>query len=264
MPNYRGISPETNGGADLGSTTQKWGKLYANHVLTAGSLYRRRTRKTFTLADLEAAVADGDYAARDIDVGDYYVGASGYTYILAGDNTMKGYVSSNHAALVVNTHSETKWNLTESTAGGYVASNLHSYLVNTALPKCQEDLGLDHLYSQTKIYSTAVDNSRVNRTGRVTGASSDYASSTNQYICALSEIQVFGSIVWSSSGHDTGEANQQLELFRRFCVQEIFGNYLWLRDIAGPGQASRLDLNGRVFNRDTNGNSIAVGLILFH
>lgn len=264
MPNYRGISPEVNGGADLGSTTQKWDKLYANHVLTAGSLYRRRTRKAFTLADLAAAVADGDYAARDIDVGDFYVGASGYTYILAGDNPL-GYTP-NVAGLVVDTNEKSVWNTTATTVGGYVSSAHHSYLLDTVLPKVKADLGESHLAQYNAAYTTAIDSTRYNRYGQNTGATSNFAWSINQYISPLSEIQVTTSIVWSSSGYDSLGANRPLEVFTKFSPPELFDDKsLWLRDVSTATKAcyfSRGD--GSAFSIDANTEMFVAGLVCFH
>lgn len=270
MPDYRGISPEVSGGADLGSATQKWDKVYANHVLTAGSLYRRRTRKAFTLADLAAAVADGDYAARDIAPGDYYEGTSGYTYIFAGDNPLRGTytgypITADHAGLIVQTHATAGWNTTNTTAGGYVGSNLHSYLVNTVLPKVKTDLGVDHLYAHKKLYSTSVGTTLYNRLGSATGASNNWAWSDAQYISALTEMQVYGGTVWSSSGYDTGEADQQLEVFRRFKHTEIFKDeYPWLRDVVSSSYAANAYYAGSANYGSASYAFHVAGLIAFH
>jgi len=230
--------------------------------------YKRRTRKAFTLADLEAAVASGDYAAYDIAPGDYYEGASGYTYIFAGDNPMKGTVADytildNHAGLIVDTHETAKWNNTNSTAGGYVASNLHSYLVNTALPKVQGDLGPSHLIAHRKVYTNSVGATLYNRFGDNTGAANDRASSASQYIAALSEVQVYGSIISSSSLYDMGEADQQLEVFKWYKHTEIFGNEIpWLQNIVSATYAARVDTFASISGA-INENHV-VGLICFH
>ena len=269
MPEYRGLSPEVDGQANLGSPTQKWGKVHANRVLTAGSLYRRRTRKAFTLADLAAAVADGDYAARDIDVGDYFTGASGYTYIFAGDNPLKGTnsytITANHAGLIVDTHAATLWNDTADTTGGYVASKLHSYLTDTVLPNVKSDLGETHLIAHYKLYSNSINATGYNRYGTNTGCSNNFAWSASQYISALTEMQIYGGTVWSSSGHDTGEADQQLEVFKRFKHTDIFGDeFPWLRDVVSATKVCVADAYGSARNYVTTNGSIAVGLICFH
>ena len=269
----RGISPRVTGTVDLGSASKVWRKLYLTLVGKAelGIGYHRRARKAFTLADLEAAVASGKYNEYDIEPGDYYVGASGYTYVLAGDNPFKGaraeyVIANNHAGLIVDTHATKKWNETSDTTGGYVASGLHGYLVDTVLPNVKSDLGESHLYSHQKSYSNAINATRYNRMGTNTGASSSSAWSTNQYISALTEMQVYGGTVWSSSGDDTGEANQQLEVFSRYRFNDIFGDEtFWLRDIASATQACSAVSTGMASAGSASSYALyVVGLICFH
>lgn len=232
--------------------------------------YFRRARKAFALADMIAAVASGNYNEYDIAPGDFYTGASGYTYIFSGANPMKGTytgypINNDHAGLIVDTHATCAWNDTNSTAGGYVGSKLHSYLVNTVLPKVKTDLGADHLYAHKKLYSTAVGTTLYNRLGSASGASNNWAWSDNQYIAALSEVQVYGSIVWSSSGYDTGEADQQLEVFKHFKHTDIFGNeYPWLRDVVSSSCAAFASSYGYAYYDSASYAYYAAGLIAFH
>ena len=49
----------------------------------------------------------------------------------------------------------------------------------------------------------------------------------------MSETECYGSIAWSSSGYDTGNANQQLPLFAfSKQAQNNQSAYYWLKDIA--------------------------------
>lgn len=55
----------------------------------------------------------------------------------------------------------------------------------------------------------------------------------NAQAILMSEIEVYGSIVWSSSGYDTGNANHQFELFAN--SKSAINNrsaWYWLKDIA--------------------------------
>ena len=233
--------------------------------------YKRRARKAFTLANLISAVASGKYCDYDIEPGDYYeASASGYTYIFAGDNPLRGTytgypITADHAGLIVQTHATAGWNTTNTTTGGYVSSNLHSYLVNTVLPKVKTDLGVDHLYAHKKLYSTSVGTSLYNRLGSATGASNNWAWSDGQYISALTEMQVYGGTVWSSSGYDTGEADQQLEVFRRFKHTEIFKDeYPWLRDVASSSYAAGAAGYGHAGGNSASAAHHVAGLIAFH
>ena len=266
-----GISPRVSGTVDLGSASRLWRRLYLTLTGKAelGIGYHRRARKSFALTDLEAAVASGKYNEYDIEPGDYYVGASGYTYVFVGDNPMRGTytgypIEADHAGLIVDTHETCKWNDANDTTGGYVSSKLHAYLVNTVLPKVKTDLGgVGHLYAHRKLYSTSINKTGYNRCGTATGCSNNWAWSENQYIAALSEVQVYGSIVWSSSGYDTGEADQQLEVFRRFKHTEIFGNeYPWLRDVASATKACDASSDGIAYYHGASDPLMSPGLLL--
>jgi len=236
----------------------------------------RHTRTTFTLANLISAVADQNLDKYGIKVGDYYVGASGYTYIVAGLNPLKGTraytVTNNHCGLIVCTHTTHPWNASGNTytgadnrGAGYANSDLHYYLVNTVLPNVKSDLGESHLYAHQKLFSNAVNTTQYNRFGTNSGGASNWSWYSNQFISALTEHQVYGGIAWSSSGYDTGEADQQLEVFKEFKHTDIFGNeYVWLRDVASASYACFADANGNALHDTASKAFYVAALIAFH
>ena len=236
----------------------------------------RHTRTTFTLANLISAVADQNLDKYGIKVGDYYVGASGYTYIVAGLNPLKGThqytITNNHCGLIVCTHTTHSWNDSGNTytgadnrGAGYANSDLHYYLVNTVLPKVKGDLGESHLYAHQKLLSNAVNTTQYNRFGTNTGGASNWSWYNNQYISALTEHQVYGGIAWSSSGYDTGEADQQLEVFKKFKHTDIFGNeYVWLRDVASASYACFAAEYGIAYDYTASFARYVAALIAFH
>lgn len=62
----------------------------------------------------------------------------------------------------------------------------------------------------------------------------------------MSEVQLYGSTIWSSSGFDTGEANEKLALFNLIRPNKLFGNKnIWLRDVASAATFADLDGDGR-------------------
>lgn len=87
-----------------------------------------------------------------------------------------------------------------------------------------------HLKTYKSMLTTGINPSLYNRSGSATGASSVYEWSLVQ-ARLMSEAEVYGSIMWSSSGYDTGDANRQFELFqyRRTAVNDKSVNY-WLKD----------------------------------
>ena len=89
-----------------------------------------------------------------------------------------------------------------------------------------------HLKTIKSILATAMSSSLYNRFGSAGGASSGWGWQSVQ-TRLMSEIEVYGSIVWSSSGYDTGDANHQFELFR-FSKSAVNNRsaYYWLKDAA--------------------------------
>ena len=224
---------------------------YDTFVKTASNILNRRTRLTdFDLSILKQAVADQNLEKYGLRVGDQKT-INGRTYVIAGLNPMNGTstpyrLTQNHVGLIVIPHTTQKWNASGNTytgadgrGAGYANSDLHYYLVNTLLPLVQGDLGSSHLLAHNKLLSNAVNQTGTNKMGSATGCSSGWGWVANQYISALSEVQVYGATVWSSSGNDTGEACRQLDVFRVYNHTEIFGGeYPWLRDVVSASHAA--------------------------
>lgn len=236
----------------------------------------RRTRLTdFSLSTLQQAVADQNLEKYGLKVGDQKT-INGRTYVIAGLNPMKGTstpyrLTQNHVGLIVIPHTTQKWNESGNTytgaggrGAGYANSDLHYYLVNTLLPLVKGDLGSGNLLAHSKLLGNAVNTSGYNRMGSASGCTSNWGWVANQYISALSEVQVYGATVWSSSGFDTGEACRQLDVFRHFNHTEIFGGeYPWLRDVVSASYAALADAAGYApYNSASRALSVAA-LILF-
>lgn len=88
-----------------------------------------------------------------------------------------------------------------------------------------------HLQTYRELVSSAMDPARYNRFGQATGASSSWEWIEVQAIL-MSEIEVYGSVVWGSSGYDIGTAKNQLPIFRLNTADLINSEYYWLRDVA--------------------------------
>ena len=252
-------------------TAENLGKVVAGAGLT------RRTRLTdFSLDVLKQAVADQNLEKYGLQVGDQKT-INGRTYVIAGLNPMKGTstpyrLTTNHVGLIVIPHTTQKWNESGNTytgaggrGAGYANSDLHYYLVNTLLPLVQGDLGSGNLLAHSNLLGNAVNTSGYNRMGDASGCTSSWGWVANQYICALSEVQVYGSVVWSSSGFDTGEACRQLDVFRHFNHTEIFGGeYPWLRDVVSASTAALANGYGHAHNNPASLALYVAALILFH
>ena len=262
--------PVINSSGVLGkSSAANMGKVMAATI-------ERRTRLTdFDLATLRQAIADQNLEKYGLKVGDQKT-IGGRTYVIAGLNVMKGSstpyrVSQNHVGLIVIPHTTQAWNASGNTytgansrGAGYKNSDLHYYLKNTLLPLVEGDLGASSLIAHSKLLSSAVNTTGYNRFGSASGCASSWEWESDCKISALSEVQVYGATVWSSSGYDTGEACRQLDVFRKYNHTEIFGGeYPWLRDVVSASYAAYADHAGGA-GRDTASYARYVAaLILF-
>lgn len=226
---------------------------------------RTRNNITSRLSNLSTAVAEQNLEKYGYAIGDYFVGASGYIYILADMDTYYGgynnsaIVNTHHVSLVVKTGANSKWAETDDTSGGYKTSTLHSYLSSTVLDNIKADMialfggstGLEHLVSHKLLWTTAT---------------SAWAWSDNaEYISALSEPQVYGTNVWAIDGYQTGEAWKWLDVFHKFNFCEIIGNiWWWLRSISSASYACDAYSLGHADHSGASYSGGAVGLIIFH
>lgn len=262
--------PVLNSSGVLGkSSTDNVSKAVAQRV-------ERRTRLTdFDLATLRQAIADQNLEKYGLKVGDQKT-IGGRTYVIAGLNVVKGSstpyrVSQNHVGLIVIPHTTQAWNASSNTytgansrGAGYKNSDLHYYLKNTLLPLVEGDLGASSLIAHSKLLSSAVNTTGYNRLGSASGCASSWGWESDCKISALSEVQVYGATVWSSSGYDTGEACRQLDVFRKYNHTEIFGGeYPWLRDVVSASDAAYASNNGRASYDTASYAYYVAALILF-
>ncbi len=248
-----------------------------NALIDQDELITDRDRKTdFDLAVLKQAVAENNLEKYGLKPGDQKT-INGHTYVIAGLNPMKGTttpyrVTTNHVGLIVIPHTTQKWNESGNTytgadgrGAGYLNSDLHYYLKNTVLPMCNTDLGAANLIGHSKLLTNAVNQNGYNKFGEATGCSSNWTWEADCKICALSEVQVYGAAIWSSSGYDTGEACRQLDVFQRYSHTEIFGGeYVWLRDVVSASYAAFADGDGDADANTASNADCVAALILFH
>lgn len=73
----------------------------------------------------------------------------------------------------------------------------------------------------------------------------------------MSEVEVYGATVWSSSGYDTGSAKVQLSLFR-YSTKALNNrsSWYWLKDIASAANFCNVNNNGNAnYNNASNTNN---------
>lgn len=232
-------------------------------------IINRRTRRDISseLANLPTAIAEQNLKKYGYEIGDYFDGpavhgSSKYRYTIADVDTFFGYdsyavVGTHHITLVVDTKANVKWNNSNDTSSGYVGSNLHSYMVNTVLPNVKSDIASlfgswdGHMIKHQKLYSTA---------------NASWGWSADQYIAALTSVQLHGSPVCDMNFYHTGEGNKPLEVFQEYFYPEILGNHhTWLRSVASASCPCYAGNAGYADGYTAASNEFgAVGLIIFH
>ena len=226
----------------------------------------RRTRRNITsnLDNLTTAIAEQDLTKYGYIIGDYFVGPSGYYYHLAGmDTNYGGYnnqavVNIHHCGIVVNTMSTCQW-LSEGTVTNYSSSTLHSFLTNTALPNIKSDIATlfgdweNHLLKRTEI-----DNA-------IGGWGTNWTGLSDCLICAMTEVQMFGTRIFGADGYQTGTGCKPLELFRKYRFNEIYSNAtVWLKSLISASNACFADDRGVASIDSVSRSRQASGLILLH
>lgn len=134
-------------------------------------------------------------------------------------------------------------NSTNTTEGGYHGAAIQTVL-NTYATAIANKIGNSHILSFRDLWSNSVNASAASAAGAsITGSSANWAWYDAKLVL-MSEMQVYGGNVWSSSGYDTGIANRQLALFQHnptALVCKLGGTddvtasnrmYWWLRDVA--------------------------------
>lgn len=123
-----------------------------------------------------------------------------------------------------------KMNLTNTTAGGYYGSDMHQITLPCYAKSLKSALN-NHLLSHKTWLTTTVNTSTPSMGGAgMTGATSASEWETTE-LQLMNEVQVYGTMVWSSSAYDVGVDNRQLPVFK-FINPVHFGRFpFWLRSV---------------------------------
>lgn len=148
-----------------------------------------------------------------------------------------------------------RMNSSNDTTGGYVASEMHTATIGAVASSGSTASGAtinqqlyaefgSHLKTTRELLTNTLNATGYNKFGTNTGCSSNWAWTSCQAVL-MSEVECYGSTVWSSAGYDTGNACDQLPLFRH--NKEARNNrsgYYWLKDIASAANFCRCGANG--------------------
>lgn len=138
---------------------------------------------------------------------------------------------------------KSRMNPSNTTVGGYVGSEMYTTIIGdvttsgltdttaTINQQLYAEFG-SHLKTTRELLSNSLNSTGNNRFGEAGGCSNRWDWYSCQAVL-MSEVEVYGSIVWSSSGFDTGIANKQLPLFAN--SKQAINNrsaWYWLKDVA--------------------------------
>lgn len=153
---------------------------------------------------------------------------------------------------------KSRMNPTNTTVGGYKDSEMNATVLGaiatsgstasnaTINQQLYAEFG-SHLKTTRELVSNSINANGVSRYGSSNGCSNNWEWMDAQAIL-MSETELYGSIVWSSSGYDTGNANHQFELFVN--SKSAINNrsaYYWLKDVASASGFCYCDGGGNPY-----------------
>lgn len=209
----------------------------------------------------------GDYF--DVTINSEVGGSEVVTCVIAGFdiylNCGDTALTQHHAVIVPKNCFKTKsaMNSSGTTSGGYVGSAMYTNILPKYATALQTALS-NHIISHRELLTNAVNTSA--KSGGYSawdGAASDWAWK-DSLIELMSEPEVYGSKVWSSSAYDVGIAKVQLPLFalNPAMIQANLGNtttrqWYWLKAVASSTDFCCVRDNG---GADSGGASDSSGV----
>ena len=175
----------------------------------------RNLTSRFNSGDLYTQIANGSF--RDMYVGDYFtktINSKSMTCRFAGFDLYGTVHYPHHAVIVPDQYFfEAKMNDTHTTVGAYKGSKMHKTYIPQINSYLQSAFGSAHLVTIKDFLSNAVNSSIVSAGYRGWTTASSSWELTDSIAELMSEVEVYGTRVWSSSGYDIGMAKSQFPLF---------------------------------------------------
>lgn len=234
----------------------------ANGAGAHNSLYRGKDlTNVYASSEICDMIASGDLS--DLYVGDYFTKSISSTYgnesidcVLGGFNCYMNVgdtaLTRNHAVIVMKDCMKTKAQMHKTTsgdyesgsaknttAGGYPGTDLYQEVIPAYDNALQAALGSAHVIQHRVLLANVV-----NTENKSAGLNTQVGCSTNwqwydERAGLMSEAELYGAPIFSSSGYDQGEACMQLPLFTLNPAARIAGlgrggsrMWYWLRSVA--------------------------------
>ena len=230
-------------------------------------IYRGKNLGTITSANIASFLSEHEVSTgkfTDLYVGDEITiqdGEYNAVWLIAGFDTEynKGDTAftTHHITLIPKTPLyNDQMNSSNVTTGGYKGSAMHTTKLPALATKLKTALGT-HLLTHRAILGNAV-NTEAAAAGASTWKGMTSGWEWTDVECVLpTEVQVYGATIWSSSGWDTGEAEQKLPVFN-FINPVQFSRWTFrLRSVASGTNFCNCNGNG---NANTNNASNSNGV----
>lgn len=240
---------------------------FANNAAAHNGIFRGKNLTNLGIDEICRRISNGSF--QDLYIGDYFditistslTASENVRCILAhfdyywnfGDSPFRTH----HAVIVPKNcfAASAKMNDTNTTAGAYSGSNMKQTTLGIYENAIKTKLN-NHMLTHKDLLTTQITPTTPSMAGcGYAGASTNWAWETVA-LELMSEIQVYGSKVWSSSGYDTGCANRQLALFQLdptalICklggADDVSASnrvWWWLRDVASAVSFAIVSNNG--------------------
>ncbi len=200
-------------------------KMLVNGAGSHNAIYRgKNLGESYTVDQICAMISNGTFS--DIFIGDYF--DVSITTTLGGTETVRCVIADldtfwnngdsgltkHHAVIVPKDCFKTyaKMNDTNTTAGGYAGSKMHKEILPVYAAALQSALK-NHIMSHRSLLTKGISETGASNAG------AGYTGYTNGWdwydtlLSLMSEVQLYGSTVFSSSFYDVGERNKQFNLF---------------------------------------------------
>ncbi len=210
-------------------------KMLVSGAGSHNAIYRgKNLTNVYTVDQICTMISNGSFS--DIFIGDYF--DVSITTSLGGTETVRCMiadldtflsngdpsVSRHHAVIVPKDCFKTtaKMNDTAVTTGGYTGSAMHTTVLPIYAAALQTALN-NHIITHRSLLTNSISTTGNSNAGAgFTGYANNWAW-TDAVLSLMSEIQLYGSTVLSSSFYDTGERNTQFNLFRHDPARKIAG-----------------------------------------
>lgn len=250
---------------DEGTGRVAFSTMVPNSAGAHNSIYRGKDLSAMTNDEIHNRLQAGDFS--EFYIGDYFdrtstdsiFGEKTMRYRIAGINHYIGHgdtaLSKNHLVLVPDScFGNAQMNETNTTEGGYVGSKMHTVTLPEVFNGVNTAFG-GYLTTSRELLTNAMNPDLASMAGAgFTGASSGWAW-TDCGCRLMSEVEVYGSTVFSSSFYDVGNAKTQLPLFRfRPDMQSMRSFDVWLSAVAGATRFAGVDGDGSASGYGASGS----------